>query len=44
LELFYKHLSDLKQGKTIFAPEYDFQTDPIYDSIEIKSEEIIIVE
>ncbi|MDA7494873.1 CYTH domain-containing protein, partial [Candidatus Gracilibacteria bacterium] len=44
LDLFYKHLSELKQRKTVFSPEYDFQTDPVYDAIEIKSAEIIIVE
>jgi uridine kinase len=44
LELFYKHLSELKQGKTILAPEYDFQTGPVYNAIEIKSAEVIIVE
>lgn len=44
LELFHKHLSQLKEWKTIFAPEYDFQTDPVYEAIEIKSAEVIIVE
>lgn len=44
LDLFYKHLSELKKWNTIFSPEYDFQTDPVYDAIEIKSAEIIIVE
>jgi uridine kinase len=44
LELFHKHLSDLKKWKTILAPEYDFQTDPVYEAIEIKSTEVIIVE
>lgn len=44
LELFHKHLCELKKWKTILAPEYDFQTDPVYEAIEIKSAEIIIVE
>lgn len=44
LELFHKHLSELKKWKTILSPEYDFQTEPVYDAIEIKSAEIIIVE
>lgn len=44
LELFHKHLSKLKKWKTILAPEYDFQTDPVYEAIEIKSAEVIIVE
>ena len=44
LDLFYEHLKQLKQRKTIYAPEYDFQTDPVYDAIKIDSAEIIIVE
>jgi uridine kinase len=34
----------LKQRKTVLAPEYDFQTDPVYDAIKIEPAEIIIVE
>lgn len=44
LELFHAHLSELKKGNTVLAPEYDFQTDPVYEAIEIKSSRIIIVE
>lgn len=44
LELFYKHLSELKQWNTIFSPEYDFKTEPVFDAIEIKPSKIIIIE
>lgn len=44
LDLFYEHLTLLKQRKTVLAPEYDFQTDPVYDAIKIEPAEIIIVE
>lgn len=44
LELFHKHISLLKEGKTVLAPEYDFKTDPIFEAIEIKPSKIIIIE
>jgi uridine kinase len=44
LELFSKHLSELKAGKTVLAPEYDFKTDPIFEAIRIEPKNIIIVE
>jgi len=44
LELFYKHLSELKQWNRIFSPEYDFKTEPVFDAIEIKPSKIIIIE
>ncbi len=44
LELFYQHLSELKKWNTIFTPEYDFKTEPVFDAIEIKPSKIIIIE
>jgi len=44
LELFSQHISELKKWNTIFTPEYDFKTEPIFDAIEIKPSKIIIIE
>ena len=44
LELFYQHLSNLKKWNTVFTPEYDFKTEPVFDAIEIKPSKIIIIE
>lgn len=44
LELFWKHLSELKAGNTVLAPEYDFKTDPVFEAIKIEPKNIIIVE
>ncbi|MCP4523055.1 MAG: CYTH domain-containing protein [Candidatus Gracilibacteria bacterium] len=44
LELFSEHLSELKLGKTVLAPEYDFKTDPVFEAIKIEPKNIIIVE
>ena len=33
LELFSEHLSELKSGNTVLAPEYDFKTDPVFEII-----------
>lgn len=44
LELFYQHVSELKKGNTIYTPEYDFKTEPVFDAIEIQPSKIIIIE
>jgi uridine kinase len=44
LELCSKHLSELKAWNSILTPEYDFKTDPIFDTIKIEPKNIIIVE
>lgn len=45
LDLFFKHLNELKSGKTVKIPEYDFKTGvPVYDKIEIQPSKVIIVE
>lgn len=44
LELFFKHLKDLKKWNDIMIPSFDFKNDPKMDAIKIKSSKIIIVE
>lgn len=44
LELFHSHLSSLQNGETIFAPLYDFQTEPVYHAQKIEPSSVIIVE
>lgn len=44
LELFIEHLSQLKAGKVILAPVYDFKKDPVFEAIKIEPKNIIIVE
>ena len=45
LDLFFKNLKDLKSGKTVKTPEYDFKNSkPIFDKLTIKPSKIIIVE
>ncbi len=44
LELFFEHLSELKSGKTIYAPYYDFKTEPVFHSQKIIPSSLIIVE
>lgn len=44
LELFFKHLKDLKKWNDVKIPSFDFKNDPIMDAIKIKSSKIIIVE
>ena len=45
LELFFRNLKDLKSGKTVKTPEYDFKNSkPIFDKLTIKPSKIIIVE
>lgn len=44
LELFFSHLKDLKKGKNVKIPSFDFQNDPIMEALEIKSSPLIIVE
>jgi uridine kinase len=44
LDLFFKHLKDLKKGNDVMIPDFDFKNDPKMDAIKIKSSKIIIVE
>lgn len=44
LELFFKHLKELKKWNEVMIPSFDFKNDPIMDAIKIKSSKIIIVE
>lgn len=44
LDLFYEHLSQLKQGNVIYTPEYDFKTEPVFNALEIHPSKIIIIE
>lgn len=44
LDLFFKHLKDLKKGNDVMIPDFDFKNDPKMDSIKIKSSKVIIVE
>lgn len=44
LDLFFKHLKELKKWNDVMIPEFDFKTDPKMDAIKIKSSKIIIVE
>lgn len=44
LELFFKHLKDLKKWNDVLIPDFDFRNDPKMDAIKIKSSKIIIVE
>lgn len=44
LELFFKHLKDLKKWNDVMIPDFDFRNDPKMDAIKIKSSKIIIVE
>lgn len=44
LDLFFKHLKDLKKGKDVMIPDFDFKNDPKMDAIKIKSSKVIIVE
>ena len=45
LDLFFKNLKDLKSGKTVKTPEYDFKNSkPIFDKLTIKPSKIIIIE
>ncbi|MDD3793204.1 MAG: CYTH domain-containing protein [Candidatus Gracilibacteria bacterium] len=44
LDLFFKHLKDLKKGNDVMIPDFDFKNDPKMDAIKIRSSKIIIVE
>ena len=44
LDLFKKHLSELQNGNSIFAPTYDFQTEPVFHAQKIDPSSVIIVE
>ena len=44
LDLFFKHLKELKKGNDVMIPSFDFKNDPVMDKISIKSSRIIIVE
>lgn len=45
LDLFFEHLSLLKEWKTVRIPEYDFKNGkPIMDAIEVAPKKVIIVE
>ncbi len=44
LDLFYKHLKELKNWKDVKIPSFDFKNDPVMDAIKIKASKIIIVE
>lgn len=45
LDLFFEHLADLKKGKKVKTPEYDFKVGkPEFDKIEVKPAKLIIVE
>ncbi len=44
VDLFVKHLQELKAWNTVKIPEYDFKTEPVFEKIEIKPTKIIIAE
>lgn len=44
LELFFKHLKDLKKGKDVMIPFFDFKNEPKLDFTLVKSSKIIIIE
>ncbi len=44
LELFFKHLKELKKWNDVKIPSFDFKNDPIMEATLIKSSKIIIVE
>ncbi len=45
LDLFFSHLKDLKAGKTVKIPEYDFKKGkPEYEKLKISASRVIIVE
>lgn len=44
LDLFFKHLKELKKWNDVMIPDFDFRNDPKMDAIKIKSSKVIIVE
>jgi len=44
LELFFKHLEELKKWNSVKIPEFDFKNEPKMDAIEINPSKVIIVE